>query len=40
MEIKCYKWDIIDSNSWLVTENNHGLLFDVISNEDLFEAIN
>ena len=39
MEIKCYKWDIIDSNSWLITENNHGLLFDVILNEDLFEAV-
>lgn len=40
MEIQCYKWDIIDSNSWLVTENNNGLLFDVILNEDLFEAVN
>ena len=39
MEIRHYKWDVVDSNSWLVVENDHGLLFDVIFSEELFEAL-
>ena len=39
MEIRQYTWDLIDSNSWLITEEKHGLLIDAVDNEDLFAAI-
>ena len=39
MEIRHYKWDVVDSTSWLVVENDHGLLFDGIFSEELFEAV-
>ena len=37
--IEQFVWNIVDSNSWLVTENDHGLLFDTIFNEGLFDAV-
>lgn len=39
MEIKQYVWDVVDSNSWLVTEENRGLLVDAIDSEELTIAI-
>ena len=39
MQIQQYIWDVVDSNSWLITENNHGLLIDAVDNQELFEAI-
>lgn len=39
MEIKQFVWDVVDSNSWLLVENGHGLLFDAIESEDLFGNI-
>ena len=39
LEIKQYTWDKIDSNSWLILENKHGLLIDAVENEELYKAI-
>ncbi len=39
MEIKQFVWDVVDSNSWLLTENRIGLLIDVIDSDDLFITI-
>ena len=39
MQITQYVWDVVDSNSWLITENNHGLLIDAVDNPELFETI-
>lgn len=39
MEIKQFVWNVVDSNSWLLIENGHGLLFDAIESEDLFGNI-
>ena len=39
MEIKQFVWDVVDSNSWLLTEGNHGLLFDAVDIENLYRFI-
>ena len=39
MDIKQYTWEVIDSNSWLITENHQGLLVDAVDNQELYEAI-
>ncbi len=39
MEIKQFAWDVVDANSWLMTENNHGLLIDAVDNPELYEAL-
>lgn len=39
MEIKQFVWDVVDSNSWLILEEAHGLLFDAVDNTDLYVAI-
>ena len=38
-KIMRFKWDIMDSNSWLIVENDKGLLFDPVDSDDLFSAI-
>lgn len=38
MEIKQYSWGIVDSNSWLIIEDNHGLLIDAVDNELLYDS--
>ena len=40
MEIRQFAWDIVDSNSWLLTEGDSGLLIDAVENDALFQAIN
>lgn len=39
MRIRQYSWNIVDSNSWLITKDSHGLLIDAVENEGLFEEI-
>ena len=39
MEIKQFVWDVVDSNSWLLVENNQGLLIDVVDSDDLLGTI-
>ncbi len=36
MNIECYTWDVVNSNSWLVTEGEKGILFDAVENDKLF----
>ena len=39
MEIKQFEWDVVDSNSWLITEYNHGLLIDTVDSLKLYEEL-
>lgn len=39
MEIKQFVWDVVDSNSWLIIEDNHGLLIDTIDSLELYEVL-
>lgn len=39
MDIKQFKCDLIDSNSWLIVDNNCGLLIDAVSNQELMKEI-
>ena len=39
MEIRQYKWDVVDSNSWLITEENQGLLIDAVENKSLYAEL-
>ena len=39
VEIKQYVWDTVDSNSWLLIENNKGFLVDAIDSEELYASI-
>lgn len=39
MEIKQFTWDVVDSNSWLMTEGDRGLLIDAVDNQFLYEEI-
>ena len=39
MEIRQFVWDVVDSNSWLITEGNDGLLIDAIDSEELYQEI-
>ncbi len=39
MEINQIVWDIVDSNSWLITDEKQGLLIDVVDNQELYRAI-
>lgn len=39
MQIRQYTWDVIDSNSWLITEDNHGLLVDAVINPELYSVV-
>lgn len=38
MEVKQYIWEVVDSNSWLILEDDNGLLIDVVDNQELFET--
>lgn len=37
--IKQYVWEPVNSNSYLITENNKGLLIDAVDSQELYEAI-
>ena len=39
MEIRQFIWDVVDSNSWLITEGNNGLLIDAIDSKELYQEI-
>ncbi len=39
MEKKQFVWDMVDSNSWLIKENNNGLLIDAIDSYVLYEEL-
>lgn len=39
MEINQFVWDVVDSNSWLIVEDNAGLLIDAIDSPDLYSEI-
>lgn len=39
MEVKQYIWEVVDSNSWLILEDDNGLLIDVVDNQELFETV-
>lgn len=39
MEIEQFIWGVVDSNSWLMTEDNNGLLIDAIDDERLYHRI-
>ncbi len=39
MIIKQFVWDIVDSNSWLIKEDGHGLLIDAIDSRELYEEL-
>lgn len=39
MDIRRYEWSVVNSNSWLIVEENDGLLFDVVDNKDLEKKI-
>ncbi len=39
MEIRRFVWDIVDSNTWLVLEDGHGLLIDAVDNTELYNSI-
>ncbi len=39
MNIKRFEWGIIDSNTWLILEDDHGLLIDAVDNTDLYNLI-
>ena len=40
LKIQRYTWDIIDTNTYLVLEENKALVIDPVDSADLFEAIN
>ena len=39
MKIRQFAWDVVDSNSWLITEETHGLLIDAVDSEELYAAV-
>lgn len=39
VEIKRFIWNIVDTNSWLIVEQNKGLLIDAVDSDLLFDAI-
>ena len=39
MEVKRFAWEIVDSNSWLIVENECGLIIDAVDNVELYNAI-
>lgn len=39
MQIEQFIWDVIDSNSWLLTEENQGLLIDAVDSSKLYRRI-
>ena len=39
MQIKQYSWDVVNANSWLITDDNDGILIDAVDNPNLFKAI-
>ena len=39
MEIRQFVWNVVDSNSWLITEGRHGLLIDAVINPELYSEI-
>ncbi len=39
MYIKQFVWDVVDSNSWLIVENNCGLLIDVIDSQEMYDDV-
>ncbi len=39
MQIKQYVWDVVNANSWLITEENDGLLIDAVDNRELYKEI-
>ena len=39
MDIKQFVWEAVDSNSWLLTEGEHGLLIDAVDSNELYTSI-
>lgn len=39
MQIEQFTWSIVDSNSFLITEGNFGVLIDVVDEDELFDRI-
>ena len=39
MEIRQFAWNVVDTNTWLMTEGEDGLLVDVVDNPGLYEAV-
>lgn len=39
MEIKQFVWNVVDTNSWLMTEGEDGLLVDAVDEPALYEAV-
>lgn len=39
MQIRQFVWEVVDSNSWLIDENNQGLLIDSIDSKALYEEL-
>ncbi len=39
MEIRQFTWNVVDSNSWLLKEDNHGLLIDANGSKELYEEL-
>ena len=39
IKIEQYIWDVVDSNSFLIRENDHSLLIDAIDSNELYNAI-
>lgn len=39
IKIQRYTWDIVDTNTYLVLEENQALIFDPVDSTDLFDAI-
>ena len=39
IKIQWFTWDIVDTNSYLILEENNALIIDPVDSSDLFEAI-
>ena len=39
MDIKQFKCDVVDSNSWLMVKDKHALLIDAVLNNDLMKRL-
>lgn len=40
MQIRQFMWDVVDSNSWLMEEEDQGLLIDPVDSKALYEELN
>lgn len=39
MEIKLFTWDVVDSNSYLIAEENRGILIDAVDSDELITSL-